>query len=554
LPKGSTGTGCGSYTCSGTTAACATTCAADTDCAPLAYCNAAGACVPVVAKGTACARDRQCGSGVCVDGVCCDSACAGTCDVCSKALGATADGTCTILPSTSSPAACGAARCSGTSSACGAGCTVDGDCSASGYCNAGSCASLRKKGESCDRTTQCGAGLACADGVCCNAACDGACQACSALNKQSGDASGECGPAKEGTNPRAKCAKSAVTTCGSSGFCDASGACSVYSAGTPCGPTGSTSCDGDTVKGQTCDGLGVCALDTTGTPCSPSKCLDGACKATCSSDADCAVDGYCNGGVCKKKAAPAAKCAIDAQCGSGFCADGVCCNARCDGTCEACDQAGTEGTCTAVTGKPRLGHPACAAGEPGNPCSASACDGVARSTCAKKAGAEVACRKGSCEGGIESLPTTCDGSGVCPAAQSRPCQPFACGAAAQGACNKSCSADKDCKAGFVCDVATGACTAGDKCVGTVVTHVDGTSTDCAPYVCESSGRCKKSCAATTDCVSPKLCSDGACIDPVAAPTAQQGGCAASPAGVGSGGALFAVAALASALRRRRRHG
>jgi hypothetical protein len=551
LTKGSTGTGCGNYTCTGTSATCATTCAADADCAPQAYCSATGACVPVAAKGTACARDRQCGSGVCVDGVCCDSACAGTCDVCATSLGASADGTCTILAKTATPAACGAARCSGTSSACGATCTVDGDCSASGYCNAGSCAPLRKKGESCDRATQCGGGLSCADSVCCNAACDGACQACSALNKESGAASGECGPAKDGTNPRALCAKSAVTSCGSSGFCNATGACAVYSAGTPCGPTGSTSCDGDTVKGQTCDGLGVCVLDAAGTPCSPSKCSGGACKSSCSTDADCAADGYCTAGTCKKRAAPGAKCGIDAQCGSGFCADGVCCNARCDGTCEACDQAGTGGTCTAVTGKPRLGHPACAAGEPGNPCSAAACDGVERASCAKKAGAEVACRKGSCEADVESLPTTCDGSGACPTAQTRPCQPFACGA---DACNKSCGADKDCKAGFVCDVATGACAAGDKCLGSVVTHVDGTTTDCAPYVCESSGRCKTTCAATTDCVSPKLCNDGTCIDPVEAQATQQGGCATSPGGARSGGALLFVVALASAFRRRRRHG
>ncbi len=552
LAKGSAGTGCGNYTCNGTTASCAATCAADGDCAPLAYCSPSGACVPILAKGTTCARDRQCGSGVCVDGVCCDSACAGTCDVCAISLGATANGTCTILPKTASPAACGAARCSGTSSACGGGCSVDGDCSTSGYCNAGSCAPLRKTGESCDRTTQCGAGQTCADGVCCNATCDGACQACSALNKQSGDKSGECGPAKEGTNPRTLCARSAVTSCGSSGFCDAAGACAVYAAGTPCGPTGSTSCDGDTVKGQTCDGLGVCVLDLTGTPCSPSKCVGGACGATCATDPDCAADGYCTAGRCKKKAAPAAKCAVDAQCGSGFCADGVCCNARCDGTCEACDQAGTEGTCTAVTGKPRLGHPACAAGDPGNPCSAAACDGVDRATCAKKAGAEVACRKGSCDGGIESLPTTCDGSGVCPAAQTRPCQPFACGTASEGACKQRCGADTDCKTGFVCDVATGACAAGDKCVGSVVTHVDGTTSDCAPYVCESSGKCKSTCAATTDCVAPKLCNDGTCIDAPDAAAAQQGGCAATPGAVGSGWAAGSLLGLVVALRRRRR--
>jgi hypothetical protein len=551
LAKGAPGKGCGYFTCTGTTSSCATSCAADADCAPNAYCNSSGACVVLLTKGLACTRGRQCATGACVDGVCCDSGCSGTCDVCSKALGATVDGTCTILPKTASPVECGAGRCSGTSAACATTCTVDGDCSATGFCTGGSCVTLRNKGESSDRTAQCASGLTCADGVCCNEACDGACRACSALNKQSGDKSGECGPAKEGTNPRSKCVKSAVTSCGQSGLCDATGSCSVYAAGTPCGPTGSTSCDGDLVKGQTCDGLGTCALDTGGTSCSPFLCTDGACTKICATDAECAADAFCLGGKCTKKSAAGKACAVDAQCTSGFCADGVCCSARCDGPCEACDQMGAEGTCAPVTGAPHLGHPACAAGDPTNPCSPAACDGVDRTTCAKKVGPEVTCRTGSCEDGVESLPTKCDGSGTCPAAETRPCQPFACGA---DACKKTCEGDKDCGSGFVCNVATGACTGGDKCAGSVVTKVDGSTIDCAPYTCESSGRCKTVCATSADCVSPKVCDGSACIDPPDASTDSSGGCALSPDGVRSGaGAIFLAAALASTLRRRRRH-
>lgn len=546
--KGSAGKSCGSFTCSGTSGACSTTCATDLDCATNAYCNASGACVPQLARGGACDRNRVCSTGVCADGVCCNSACSGTCDVCSKALGATADGTCTFLPKSATPPACGASTCSGTSASCGTSCAVDGDCSSLGYCSGGNCATKRKKGESCDRASQCDTGLACADGVCCNEACDGACRACSALNKESGDKSGECGPAKEHTNPGAKCTKSAVSGCGSSGLCDAAGSCALYAAGTPCGPSGTTSCDMGIVKGQTCDGLGACILSSIGTPCTPGLCVEGACKDTCTSDTDCADGAYCTAGFCKKKGAPGDKCGVDGQCGSGFCADGVCCSARCDGACEACDQAGTIGTCTAVTGKPRLGHPACAAGEPGNPCSAAACDGIERSKCAKKAGAEVTCRAGSCESGVESLPTTCDGSGTCPAADTRPCQPFACGA---DACKTACTTEADCKTGFVCNTATGTCTAGDKCAGSIVTHVDGTITDCAPYTCESSGKCKSACASSGDCVAPKVCSDAVCVDPPTAESDGSGGCVASPRGVRSTGSLLVLAALAAAFRRRR---
>jgi hypothetical protein len=39
-------------------------------------------------------------------------------------------------------------------------------------------------------------------------------------------------------------------------------------------------------------------------------------------------------------------CTYDSDCTSGHCADGVCCNSACTGNCEACNLAGTEGTCT----------------------------------------------------------------------------------------------------------------------------------------------------------------------------------------------------------------
>jgi hypothetical protein len=53
--------------------------------------------------GTACTEDTECASGFCVDGYCCDSACGGDdpsdCQACSLATGASANGTCTPLPS-----------------------------------------------------------------------------------------------------------------------------------------------------------------------------------------------------------------------------------------------------------------------------------------------------------------------------------------------------------------------------------------------------------------------------------------------------------------------
>lgn len=51
--------------------------------------------------GLICAIDDDCSSGHCVDGVCCDGTCGGgvvDCLACSRAKGATADGTCQLLP------------------------------------------------------------------------------------------------------------------------------------------------------------------------------------------------------------------------------------------------------------------------------------------------------------------------------------------------------------------------------------------------------------------------------------------------------------------------
>ena len=211
--------------------------------------------------------------------------------------------------------------------------------------------------------------------------------------------------------------------------------------------------------------------------------------------------------------------------------------------------AGSEGTCSPVAGKPHLGHPTCASGDGTDPCSASACDGVDRTACTKKAGPTVTCRKSSCEGDVESLPTACDGSGKCPAATTRPCLPYVCDA---DACKTKCTSAADCAKGYLCNPTTGACVVGDKCVGSVVTKVDGTTEDCGAYRCESSGKCKNSCATTADCTAPRLCSDSVCVDPVAPEVTDGGGCVMGPTGTRTGAVAVAIAGLLLGARRRRR--
>src|SRR5262249_7225592 len=86
---------------------------------------------------------------------------------------------------------------------CPTGCTSDDQCASSHYCHKdGSCKPRRINGSACDRAAGgdclladcrvCSSGY-CVEGLCCDSACNGACSACSAAKKGSGE-DGVCGP------------------------------------------------------------------------------------------------------------------------------------------------------------------------------------------------------------------------------------------------------------------------------------------------------------------------------------------------------------------------
>jgi hypothetical protein len=85
---------------------------------------------------------------------------------------------------------------------------------------AGTCGTTCAIGKQCNVDTDCGAGH-CADGVCCNVACNGTCQACTAA-KKGGGANGVCGSIALGLQDA-----SATTTCVGGNVCDGVGNCKL---------------------------------------------------------------------------------------------------------------------------------------------------------------------------------------------------------------------------------------------------------------------------------------------------------------------------------------
>src|SRR5262249_52863060 len=128
-------------------------------------------------------------------------------------------------------------------------------------------------------------------------------------------------------------------------------------------------------SGFACNGAGACLPDQQ-VDCNDYACALGACKTACLTNDDCAASAYCDGSACTPRTQDGAACSIDDACSSGLCIDGVCCNAPCSGQCEACDVAGSVGSCVPVLGAPHGVRPACPSGPPDALCKAVVCDGI----------------------------------------------------------------------------------------------------------------------------------------------------------------------------------
>jgi len=301
----------GGATAGGATAGGATAGGATAGGATAGGATAGGAVLP---NGSACTIGPQCSSTFCVDGYCCASACGGLCQACSNNRTGAGNGTCAPVTVNTDP---------------------DSECTT--QCNgAGACEA--PNGTACTAASQCQSGF-CVDGFCCNVACTGTCQACSAA--KSTGANGACSPVDMNTDPDTECAGS--TTCNGAGAC--------------WGPVGNSCNNAGQCQGGFCvDGFccsGACT--TLCQACSNAK--TGSANGTCADvtpgtdpDNDCAGATTCAAaGTCTLPLG--ASCSTGPQCQSGFCVDGVCCNSLCGAKCEACTAAkkgaggGGDGTC-----------------------------------------------------------------------------------------------------------------------------------------------------------------------------------------------------------------
>jgi hypothetical protein len=261
-----------------------------------------------------------------------------------------------------------------TARACPSGfyCAEDGTCWRNGHSpaidlslsgNADLARTLGSQGDGCTSDDECGTHH-CVDGVCCESACDGQCQACNL------DVPGACATVTSGSprGARAACA-GAGTSC--AGSCNgASTSCAYPPASTICG----AACDGH------CDGAGSCSSASAGSCPNGFACGAGACLTSCGSDGDCQTNFHCAAPNCVR--VPESDCLDGADNnGDGLadCADPTCNEqVQCVPDLPFGDQYGTlvpspGGSCPTSLGSPQRVFRGLA---PGAPCDGCFCRGT----------------------------------------------------------------------------------------------------------------------------------------------------------------------------------
>ena len=467
------------------------------------------AALPIVDNNDTSSDNNDCTSDICTNGVSSNPALppGSTCGNGQKCnavaqCGCSVDGQCNA-PNTcgggnpGTPFTCGCTKkdCTTQGKTCG---TVSDTCSAMLNCNSGTkngtetdvdcggiasanatCGNTCAQGKKCSDNSDCTSNF-CADGVCCDKACNGLCEACSAARKGSGS-DGTCG-----NIPINQPDVSQPTTCASPSACDGNKGCKSIN-----GQTCATNTD--CVSGSCADGV-CCNSVCNGTCMACSAAAkgggqDGVCGNIAINLPDTLAAAQCTGmmscdgnGVCKNNVGQ--PCANNTQCVNATCVDSVCCGVASCPACQSCALGGN-GTCGNVPAGPDNVTP--------NTCMGmSSCDGMGN--CKKSNGQACAttleCLTGTCVDGV------CCGVASCPACQS-------CAVPGNGTC--------------------GDIPAGPDSI---------TPNTCIGFnSCDGAGNCKKidgqTCAAMTECLSGN-CVDGVCCGVASCPACQS--CALSSNG------------------------
>lgn len=207
-------------------------------------------------------------------------------------------------------------------------------------------------GELCTANAECNTNV-CADGVCCNAPCDGVCESCALPGRL-----GFCDPIPANTDPQMECMvniespppdDAGVSDGGvedggleltvpdgglmrnsdvCAGKCNGQRACAFPGTSTSCGTRWCN--DVSEPASMVCNGAGSCEPSIN--QCVDYACSNGNCLTQCAKHEDCQTETrYCApDNSCKPKKGNGIGCALSTECQSGHCSGGVCCNTACD--------------------------------------------------------------------------------------------------------------------------------------------------------------------------------------------------------------------------------